>query len=639
MAHDVFISYALDDKTIADAVCAKLEAKRIRCWIAPRDVLPGMDYAQALVEAINQSRVMVLIFSARSNHSPHVRREVERAVNAGIPILPFRIEDVPLSPSLEYFIGTVHWLDALTPPLGRHLERLAETVHLMLFRERPGEGLSTEASVGEDPSLAQQIEPEADLIEDLAEAAHEIFCESRIRDGWKLGPRNDAEKTHPLLVPYADLPETHKEANRVNVRNIIKKLAVVEYAMIPSRSSEPPLEFPPDDLETLARLEHELWMEDRFAAGFALGVPTDEDLRRNPYLVESEEVPEEIKNTDRDLVRGIPQIAARAGYAIVKAPQGSQRATESPGRPGVLPDDTAMAAPPSMVGGTGRGRDGWARGPVTRLHRLETEPVHFSVTSPPTVHPGDHFVMDVWAHLHHQREAVLERAKEAFGAGAHVQSKGPVLVVGGTLISVHLTIEGFTIGHPEDSIQWLGEPANASFPVTVPNDASEGPRDGLARIYIHTLQIARIPFVVLVSKTLKDDVSISPEGWPLRKAFASYASDDREEVLGRVQGMQKVAPQLEVFLDVLRLRSGEDWAKRLCEVIPEHDVFYLFWSSHAKQSIWVKREWRCTLRARGLDFIDPVPLVSPEDVPPPRALASKHFNDWTLAFKRGERQA
>jgi hypothetical protein len=174
-------------------------------------------------------------------------------------------------------------------------------------------------------SLAQQIELEGDLLEDLAEAAHDIFCEGRMRDGWKLGPRNDAEKTHPLLVPYADLPETYKEANRVNVRNIPKKLAAAGYVMIPSRSSEPPLEFPPDDLETLAHLEHELWMEDRFAAGFALGVPTDEDLRRNPYLVEWEEVPEEIKNTDRDLVRGMPQIAARAGYAIVKLRGGTQR--------------------------------------------------------------------------------------------------------------------------------------------------------------------------------------------------------------------------------------------------------------------------------------------------------------------------
>jgi outer membrane protein assembly factor BamB len=161
MAHDVFISYAIEDKPTADAACATLEARRIRCWIAPRDVLPGMDYAQALVEAINQSRVMVLIFSARSNHSPHVRREVERAVSAGIPILPFRIEDVSPSPSLGYFIATAHWLDALTPPLERHLKHLAETVKLLLARIGKPEQVAVEAEAPEVAGTAESTVDEA----------------------------------------------------------------------------------------------------------------------------------------------------------------------------------------------------------------------------------------------------------------------------------------------------------------------------------------------------------------------------------------------------------------------------------------------------------------------------------------------
>jgi len=161
MAHDVFISHAIEDKPTADAACATLEARRIRCWIAPRDVLPGMDYAQALVEAINQSRVMLLIFSARSNHSPHVRREVERAVSAGIPILPFRIEDVSPSPSLEYFIATAHWLDALTPPLERHLKHLAETVKLLLARIAKPEPVVDEAEAPEAKGTAEPTVDEA----------------------------------------------------------------------------------------------------------------------------------------------------------------------------------------------------------------------------------------------------------------------------------------------------------------------------------------------------------------------------------------------------------------------------------------------------------------------------------------------
>ncbi|MGD0795870.1 MAG: toll/interleukin-1 receptor domain-containing protein, partial [Dehalococcoidales bacterium] len=94
MAHDVFISYSSQDKAVADAVCATLEGRKIRCWIAPRDVLAGQPYAESILNGINKSRVFVLVFSSDSNLSQQVLREVERAVSKGIPILPFRIADV-----------------------------------------------------------------------------------------------------------------------------------------------------------------------------------------------------------------------------------------------------------------------------------------------------------------------------------------------------------------------------------------------------------------------------------------------------------------------------------------------------------------------------------------------------------------
>ena len=69
MAHDVFISYSSKDKPTADAVCAMLESRGVRCWVAPRDILPGVEYAEALVDALQQSRLMVLVFSSGSNQS------------------------------------------------------------------------------------------------------------------------------------------------------------------------------------------------------------------------------------------------------------------------------------------------------------------------------------------------------------------------------------------------------------------------------------------------------------------------------------------------------------------------------------------------------------------------------------------
>ena len=93
-----------------------------------------MQWAAAIVEAIQQCQVMVLVFSEHANKSEQIMREVERAIHKGIPILPFRIADVLPTGSMEYFLATPHWLDALTPPLEEHLARLAETVPMLLAR-------------------------------------------------------------------------------------------------------------------------------------------------------------------------------------------------------------------------------------------------------------------------------------------------------------------------------------------------------------------------------------------------------------------------------------------------------------------------------------------------------------------------
>ncbi|MGD0023398.1 MAG: toll/interleukin-1 receptor domain-containing protein [Xanthobacteraceae bacterium] len=132
MVFDAFLSYPHADKATADAVCATLESEGIRCWIAPRDITPGEEWAAAIFHAINHCRVMILIFSSRANESRQVRREVECAISNGVPVVPLRIEDVVPTASLAYFMASVHWLDALTPPLEKHLQRLADSVKELL---------------------------------------------------------------------------------------------------------------------------------------------------------------------------------------------------------------------------------------------------------------------------------------------------------------------------------------------------------------------------------------------------------------------------------------------------------------------------------------------------------------------------
>ena len=76
MAHDVFISYSHKDKSVADAICARLEGDGVRCWYAPRDIAPGSDWAGSIIDAIASAKIMVLIFTDFSNASSQVLREV-----------------------------------------------------------------------------------------------------------------------------------------------------------------------------------------------------------------------------------------------------------------------------------------------------------------------------------------------------------------------------------------------------------------------------------------------------------------------------------------------------------------------------------------------------------------------------------
>jgi TIR domain len=131
-ARDVFVSYSQADRECAFQLVAHLESRGIGVWVAPRDISPATDWAEAIIEAISGARLMVLVFSAHCNASPQVRREVERAVHREIPILPFRIEEVLPARSLEYFLSTPHWLDAFPPPREPHYERLSAHIESLL---------------------------------------------------------------------------------------------------------------------------------------------------------------------------------------------------------------------------------------------------------------------------------------------------------------------------------------------------------------------------------------------------------------------------------------------------------------------------------------------------------------------------
>jgi TolB-like protein/Flp pilus assembly protein TadD len=110
-APDVFVSYASQDAAVADAVVAALERAAIRCWIAPRDVVPGALYADEIVGAINEAKVVVLILSEAAAASSHVGKELERASSKRRRIVALRTDAASLPRAFEYFLSESQWID------------------------------------------------------------------------------------------------------------------------------------------------------------------------------------------------------------------------------------------------------------------------------------------------------------------------------------------------------------------------------------------------------------------------------------------------------------------------------------------------------------------------------------------------
>src|ERR1700683_3669080 len=102
----VFISYASQDAAVANSLVESLEHASIPCWIAPRDVVAGEFYADAIVHAIDAARALVLVLSRNSAASPHILREVDRASSKRHPVIALRIDRAPLPAGLEYFLNT-----------------------------------------------------------------------------------------------------------------------------------------------------------------------------------------------------------------------------------------------------------------------------------------------------------------------------------------------------------------------------------------------------------------------------------------------------------------------------------------------------------------------------------------------------
>jgi hypothetical protein len=260
----------------------------------------------------------------------------------------------------------------------------------------------------------------------------------------------------------------------------------------------------------------------------------------------------------------------------------------------------------------------------------------FAVYAPSRIQRGQQFLLEVWA-FGPELQAVVTQEATQRGRAQLLGSKGPVPVTVGTTISVSVAIPSFEVDPPIDAAVWDGQKANTSFAVRASSDAAMGSQVGSATVSSGGVPLAVVRFELeLADTTIEHRRTLVDEQTRIRSVFASYASDDRLDVLQWARGAEVAG--LEVFVDVLTLREGSAWEKELARHVPAKDLFCLFWSAAASQSKWVDMEWRCALAARGLDYIHPVPLADPRVVAPPEELRSKHFSSTSFLVREYEKQ-
>lgn len=261
--------------------------------------------------------------------------------------------------------------------------------------------------------------------------------------------------------------------------------------------------------------------------------------------------------------------------------------------------------------------------------------VEFAVSHPNGFKLHEPFKINAWIYQQALRDAAVSKAVELGHAAKDFHSGGATSILRGASLRVKVEVGSWQVVPSEQTATWSGGTTNLTFSVMPTSDLQGQTAVGICSFYLGAFRIGQLVFHVS-SDPSKRGEGTETRGRPYRKAFASYASPDRPKVLARVQGIE--LGDIEVFMDVRDLKSTQPYPPSLLKKIEEAEVLYLFWSRHAKASKWVDHEWRHGMKAKGIDFINPVPLADPRKVPPPPELADqKHFNDWTVVYLEYEK--
>lgn len=246
--------------------------------------------------------------------------------------------------------------------------------------------------------------------------------------------------------------------------------------------------------------------------------------------------------------------------------------------------------------------------------------------------------IQLWLHAEADLETVKDRARRT-GDVRQVGQVSGLTLPDGAKVTFRLAPRRMISGggwfgrRPamERTVKWHGHPVNVEFPLRFPLFGMKGPIFETVEVFLEDILIGNC--MVMLEALQPSEVTIASEFTKIRSGFASYSTKDRAAVIARLQMLER-ALGWTPFLDIISLRSGDNWESRLYKEIESGEVFLLFWSDNASTSEWVEKEWRHALRTKGLSAIVPIAL---EMTPPPKELNKLQFADkWTRFMQQAK---
>jgi hypothetical protein len=139
MAADIFVSFASKDVRVAMTLCGALENRGFSCWISARDIEPGANFQSAIVRALRQAKIMLLVFTANSNTSEEMTKELALASQNKMIVIPLRVEDVTPNDAFAYEFATRQWIDVFAD-WEVAIEQLSRRIGQALLDRSAGKG-------------------------------------------------------------------------------------------------------------------------------------------------------------------------------------------------------------------------------------------------------------------------------------------------------------------------------------------------------------------------------------------------------------------------------------------------------------------------------------------------------------------